>query len=134
MFDHGDLDLIERQSLDLHLAVEAEIDRAIRSDQPFSGQRPSRQGFQHLDNDQVGRLDDKGESDHGTFVRRRIVGNRWQGMRLQIVCRDHLVDHRRGFFVCHAGQGRKSFLVRLRPCQPPAAGSGLCPGLSERPR
>ena len=58
MQDDPLLDLGERQAGDGDLAVEAQADAAIGADQPLARDRPARQGFQHLDDEHVGRLDD----------------------------------------------------------------------------
>jgi hypothetical protein len=69
----------------MQIAVETQRNRAIGADQPFPRDRPARQGFENLDQDQVGGFDDDGIVDHRPLMRRRIIGDRWERMGLDLV-------------------------------------------------
>ena len=59
------LGLRDRQPGHVDLAVEAQRDLAVGADQPLARDRPARQGFQHLDDEHVRRLDRRSSPGHG---------------------------------------------------------------------
>ncbi len=59
----------------MDIAIESEIDRAVRLHQPLPADGSARQRFEHLNLDHIGGLDWKWLIDHGPFVGRRIIGD-----------------------------------------------------------
>ncbi len=61
VLDNGDFYLLTRQTFDVNIAIEAQRDRTVRSNQPLAGNRPARQRFKDFDQYEIRWLDDIGK-------------------------------------------------------------------------